>query len=61
LDGLLPAGDLDYLNQADLTALQLPPVALDVMVKCMQSGLCRPPIALEFPDAVSNPHLPIKV
>ncbi len=61
LDGLLPAGDLDYLNQADLTALQLPHVALDTMFKCMQSGLCRPPITLEFPDAVSNPQLPIKV
>jgi len=61
LDGLLPAGDLDYLNQADLTALQLTPVTLDTMVKCMQSGLCKTPIALEFPDAVSRPHMLIKV
>jgi len=61
LDGLLPAGDLDYLNQADLTTLQLPPVALDTMVECMQSGLCKLPIALEFPDAVRKPWMLIKV
>ncbi|KAL0049117.1 hypothetical protein WJX82_006966 [Trebouxia sp. C0006] len=58
--GAITLGDLDYLNQADLTALQLTPVTLDTMVKCMQSGLCKTPIALEFPDAVSRPHMLIK-
>ncbi len=57
----LAAGDLNYLEDADLLALKLPGLAHSVMTRCIQTGLCRPPIVLEFPDAAQHLQTSIKV
>ena len=55
------AGDLTYLMEDDLSTLCLPKAAHDVMLKCMQLGLCTPPIALELETAIKTSQTPIVV
>lgn len=54
-------GDLDYLEEADLLELRLPRAAKDVMLTCIQRGMCRPPIALECHAAIQGLQRPIEV
>lgn len=61
LSQLVFAGDLAYLEASDLAALGLPSAARDVLLECIEKGLCSPPIALDISAALRKLQTPIKV
>lgn len=55
------SGDLDYLTKHDVLKLRLPGLAEELVLQCIEQGICTAPLALDFGVSAKDLQMPIQV